>query len=1009
MADIDATTLPLEPELDPDKVYPNPRDPGETVDRRRFLGVVGASAAVAGVAGCSPRFAPLGEIVPYVQPPEQYTPGVPLHFATAMEMNGVGIGLLATSREGRPTKIEGNPEHPSSLGSSDLFSQGSLLDLYDPDRSKQVRHRQGPATWEEAFTTLRHALEKQRSAGGAGVRILSGACSSPTLAGLMGELLKHYPRARWTQYEPGGRDAILQGARRAFGQPLQPVYDFSKADVVLSLACDFLACEPGTVRYQRDFAERRRVRHDGKGGITADRMNRLYTIETCLTGTGVSSDHRLALKPSEIEAFARVLASEMKVPHAPPPDGLSEEARAWIVPLARDLAAHRQRSIVLVGECLSPSTHALGFAINEALGNIGQTLHFIAPAIEPGGSSQSLSDLVREMEAGQVELLLILGCNPLYTSPGDLPFGEALEKVTLSAHLGLQFDETAVVCDWHLPQAHYLECWGDVRGHDGKPALQQPLIEPLYDGRSAIELLAGILGTTERRGREVVREHWRAVRGKPENFDDLWEESVQKGVIDEPGSRVREVKIATDWASHPGTSTDGYGSLELVFLPDPTLHDGRFANNGWLQELPKPATKLTWGNAALMSPATARSVAIEPLLYPHGGQHGGVETRMVELNYRGRKVSAPVFVVDGHADGAVTVFLGHGRTMAGSVGNGVGFDAYQLRTSDAPGHGKGLELVPRPESFAVACTQVHHSMHDKEPIHHSTAADYLREPRNFTPALQKEADKAAATALSNSEPPPAEERDRRLYPLSLNPGWSNPGHKWGMSIDLSTCTGCSACVIACVAENNIPVVGKDQVLRAREMHWIRVDRYTVEGRNYFQPLPCMQCENAPCEYVCPVGATLHSHDGLNDMIYNRCVGTRYCSNNCPYKVRRFNFLAYADFTTESFKPMRNPDVSVRSRGVMEKCTYCVQRIRGAESAAIQKHSTIPEGSLQTACQQACPSRAIVFGNLNDGKAEVNRWKAEPHDYVVLGELNTRPRTSYLSAIRNPNPDMPKGT
>jgi molybdopterin-containing oxidoreductase family iron-sulfur binding subunit len=995
------------PTLRPDRVYPDPRDPGEGVDRRHFLAVLGASAAAAGVAGCSPSPAPPGEIVPYVRPPEQLTPGVPLTFATVAELAGTCIGLVVESHEGRPTKVEGSPDHPGSLGSSDVFSQAALLGLYDPDRSQHVTHRGAPATWEEAVAAIRAALDAQKSKDGSGLRVLSGATSSPTLGALRQELLTAFPKARWVRYEPCGRDAALEGSRRAFGDPLHPVHDFSKADVVLTLDADFLSCQPGTVRYQRDFADRRR----GSGG--PGKMNRLYAVESMLTTTGANADHRLALKPSQVELFARALAAELKVPGVPPPGTLPDSARGWLGPLARDLLAHKGRSLVLVGDGQPPALHALGHALNHALGNVGNAVRstdLLDATAENGGVA--FKRLVDDMAAGTVDVLLVLGANPAYTSPADLPFPDALKKVKLAVHLGQHADETAAACEWHLPEAHPLECWGDARGFDGTATIQQPLIEPLHGGRSAIELLAWLLSGTERRGRDVVRDTWRKARNNPADFEAFWEQTVQRGFIPDtaldPKSPELKKNAAEAWTPAEEHPRPQGGSLELQFLPDPTIHDGRFANNGWLQELPKPVTKLTWGNAAIMSPATAAAIGVRQETDGRGGQHGGVETDLVELRYRGRSVVAPAFVLPGHADGAVTVYLGHGRTRAGRVGNGVGFDAYRLRTSDAPGFGTGLEVVKAGGRETLACTQAHHAMEGRDPVKHTTAAEFARNPHFIRPELEKAAEKAAVTALSGGTPPPAAERDRRLIPLSLYPEWPQPGRQWGMAIDLAACTGCGACVVACQAENNIPVVGKEQVIRAREMHWIRVDRFAAGGREFFQPVPCMQCENAPCEYVCPTAATVHSHDGLNDMTYNRCVGTRYCSNNCPYKVRRFNFLAYADFDAENLKPMRNPDVSVRSRGVMEKCTYCVQRIREAEIESERSGKPIPDGRLKTACQQACPSRAIVFGDLNDPAAEVRRWKEQPHNYAMLAELQTKPRTTYLAAVRNPNPEMPEG-
>jgi len=989
--------------LDPTVVYPDPRNPAEWIDRRHFLAVAGASVALAGATGCSPRPAPRGEIVPYVRQPEQLTPGIPLRFASAMELAGNAIGLLVTSHEGRPTKIEGNPEHSGSLGSSDVFAQGSLLNLYDPDRSRGVRRGNVPATWEDALAAVRAALEAQRGQNGAGVRVLTGATTSPTFHALMAELLRQFKQAKWVRYEPCGRDAASEGTQRAFGESLQPVFDFAKADVVLALGADFLSCGPGTVRYQRDFADRRRVREHGTGGIAPEKMNRLYVVESTLSTTGVNAEHRLALKPSTIEVFARSLAAELKIPGAPSAAKLPESAQAWLGPLARDLLAHGGRSLVLVGDHFPASLHALGHAINHVLGNIGSTVRFIAPLSPPATEADSFTQLVRDMNAGQVQVLLIVGTNPVYTAPADLMFADALKKVKFVAHMGSHVDETAAMCTWHLPESHYLESWGDARGVDGTVLIQQPLIEPLYRSRSALEFIAALTGP-ERRGRELVREHWRTVRGNPNDFDAFWDRTVQKGVLAEPTVPAKEVKLSAGWPKG-STPIPEEETLEVEFRPDPTLFDGRFANNGWLQELPKPVTKLTWGNAVLLGPATAARFGIRNGPASRGGQHGGVEADVVELRYRDRTVRAPAFILPGHADGAITLYLGHGRTRAGQVGNQVGFDAYALRTSDALGVGRGVEIAKTDQTEMLACTQLHHAMNYNEPVQHTTAAEFARKPQFITSRREKEIEKAAVTALSDGEPPPPAERESRIFPLTLYSEWTYPAHKWAMAIDLSACTGCSACVVACQSENNSPVVGKEQVLRAREMHWIRIDRYVTNTGEFFQPVPCMHCENAPCEYVCPVGATVHSHDGLNDMVYNRCVGTRYCSNNCPYKVRRFNFLTFQDWETNTLKLGRNPEVTVRSRGVMEKCTYCVQRIRAAEIASERTRMPIPDGTLQTACQQACPSQAIRFGDLNDSNAEVRKWKEQPHHYALLADLNTHPRTTYLAAVRNPNPEL----
>jgi MoCo/4Fe-4S cofactor protein with predicted Tat translocation signal len=1011
------------------------------VSRRQFLTLMGASLALAGLSGCSTQPAPREKIVPYVRQPEEIVPGKPLFFATAVTLGGIATGILVESHEGRPTKIEGNPDHPASLGSTDAFTQASILSLYDPDRSKSVTYRGRPLGWTDALAALRTALEKLRTRNGAGLRLLTEAITSPTLASQLEEFLKTFPEAKWIQYEPIAGDTVLSGARQAFGEYVSTRYDFTKADVVLALDADFLASGAGSVRYTHDFSSRRGARGPAPAAGRAE-MSRLYAVECTPSCTGAVADHRLPLKASQIENFARAVAAELKLAGAPPAENLPESARAWLRPLARDLEKHNGSCVVLAGATQPASVHALVHAINDKLENTGKTVFHTAPVeARPGNGAAGLRELTEEMKAGRVELLIILGVNPVFTAPADLRFDKALEKVPLRFHHGLYQDETAVRCDWHIPEAHYLESWSDARAYDGTATIMQPLIAPLYDGHSAHELLAALTEPAERAGHDIVQSYWRGwqqKQGGTGDFEMFWQKSVQDGRV--PGTAFEQKKVRLgNWAQPgPEASPARVGSgLELVFRPDPTLYDGRFANNGWLQELPKPVTKLTWDNAALMSPATAKKVGLtgatgKPGI--NGGEHGQAIVDVVELTYRGRTLKAPVWAVPGHADDSITIHLGHGRTRAGKVGTGIGFDAYPLRTSTAPWFDTGLEVRPTGEKYTLACTQMHHAMEGRAAVRAGTFEQFRQDP-HFAEAGKGEKH--------------AEGADRRLVPLTLYPETPSPTYKWGMAIDLSKCTGCSACVVACQAENNIPVVGKEQVTRGREMHWIRIDRY-YEGdpfvaeqiETHFQPVPCMQCEKAPCELVCPVGATVHSHDGLNDMVYNRCVGTRYCSNNCPYKVRRFNFLQFADYTTGSLKLLRNPNVTVRTRGVMEKCTYCVQRIRAGEiesqkrlagvlagiedkksagritaaqaerqAAAARAAARIPDsdevGGLKTACQAVCPAQAIVFGDLNDKKSAVSRAKAEPLNYSLLAELNTQPRTTYLAALRNPNPEMPR--
>jgi len=937
----------------------------EAVDRRQFLQFMGASLALAGLSACTRQ--PTETIMPYVKAPEDIIPGRPLFFATAMPVGGIGTGLLVESHMGRPTKVEGNPEHPSSRGATDAFAQASILGLYDPDRSQVVSSAGEIRTWGTFVTTLDTTLELQRAKGGTGFRILTETVTSPTLAAQLKALLATYPNARWHQWDPIARDAARVGARMALGVDADVQYRFDQADVVLALDADFLGSGVGQVRHLRDFSARRRV-------ALGSTMNRLYAVESMPSVTGARADHRLALAATDVEKLAWALAAELgALPQKP--KGPAPEYARWLEAVAKDLGAHRGTSIVVAGDHQSPGVHALAHVLNHALGNVGQTVVYTDPvAAEPVHSLASLQDLVTDMDAGKVEVLLILGGNPVATTPADFQFGERLAKVGFRAHLGLYDDETALLCHWHVPEAHYLESWSDVRAADGTVSIIQPLIAPLYDGKTAHEVLAVAAGR-EQTSYDLVRKYWRPQPGAAD-FERWWRTALHDGLVEGTALPAKTVALRTDWvetAMGLHDSTHEAKGLELVFRLDPGVLDGRFANNGWLQEVPKPITKLTWDNAALVSPATAARLGLAP-------------EDVVTITNAGRKLEAPVWIVPGHAENSITMHLGYGRQRAGRVGNGVGFDANAIRTSDAPWIVRGVALEKTGRSYPLATTQEHHSMEGRHLIREATLEEFRREPA-FAREMVEEPDK-----------------DMTLYPPH-----PYEGAAWGMTIDLASCVGCNACVIACNAENNIAVVGKDQVGKGREMHWIRIDRY-FEGEPtnptiHHQPVPCMQCENAPCEVVCPVNATVHSSEGLNDMVYNRCVGTKYCSNNCPYKVRRFNFFKYQDWTTESLKLGRNPDVTVRSYGVMEKCTYCVQRINAARITARQEDRAVRDGEITTACQQACPAGAIVFGDLNDTTSRVALQKADARNYSLLGDLNTRPRTTYLASIRNPNPEL----
>ena len=960
----------------------------DPVARRTFLKLMGASLALAGVTACTRQ--PAEKIVPYVRQPEELIPGRPLFYATAMPLGGVATGLLVESHEGRPTKVEGNPLHPGSLGATDVFAQAAILGLYDPDRSQTLTNLGDIRPWSAFLGAIRAALTAQQPLKGAGLRILTESVSSPTLAAQIRDVRSRYPSAKWHQWDPASRHNVRGGAALAFGEHVDAQYRFGQADVILSLDADFLGSGPGGLRYARDFSARRRPEQ-------ADRMNRLYAVESMPTSTGARADHRLPLKPSEIERVAQEIAVAMRPGGLPGGRAASGPHAKWINAVAKDLQAHSGRSLVIAGDSQPPSVHALAHAMNAQLGNAGKTVVYTQPVeAEPVAQVDSLRDLVADMSAGKVDLLVIVGGNPVYTAPADLRFADALDKVQLRVHLSLYDDETSERCQWQIPEAHFLESWSDARAYDGTASIIQPLIAPLYSNKSAHELLAALSDRPERPAYDIVREHWSRNGGSglsrtPQDFEASWRRWLHDGVIANTAFAPKVLAPRmTDIFLRPAAASTG---IEISFRNDPSILDGRFANNGWLQELPKPITRLTWDNAVLASPDTAAKLRAEGTPSFEGGEHGQIISHIVELRYGGRTVRGALFPVIGHPDDCVTVHLGYGRARAGQVGTGAGFNANAIRTSDALAFGAGAEIVSTGEKTSLACVQYHHLMEGRGMVRAVTRDEFVRDPKS----VHEEAGGGGAK----------DETPAKI--ITLYPAVEYTGYKWGMAIDVNACIGCNACVVGCQAENNIPVIGKDQVLRGREMHWLRVDTYyrgpAENPETYFQPVPCMQCENAPCEVVCPVGATVHSSEGINDMVYNRCVGTRYCSNNCPYKVRRFNFLLYQDWDTPSLKLARNPDVSIRSRGVMEKCTYCVQRINAAKIDSEKEDRAVRDGEIKTACQQVCPADAIVFGNLNDPKSRVAQLQAETRNYALLGELNTRPRTTYLAALRNVNPEL----
>ena len=935
---------------------------------------MGASLALAGLSACTRQ--PEEKIVPYVRAPEGSVPGKPLFFATAVPLGGFAHGVVVESHEGRPTKIEGNPKHPASLGATDAFTQASVLTLYDPDRSQVAINVGRISTWGAFFAALSPHLETQRLRKGQGLRVLTETVTSPTLAHQLQGFLDVFPESKWHQYEPVNSDYIHAGARLVFGENVATQYRFDQAQTILALDADFLSYGPASVRYAHDFATRRRVWE----GQTA--MNRLYAIESTPSMTGATADHRLPMRGGEMAGVALIIAQELGVDVGERPAGLASLRIAhsqWLKAVVGDLQNNRGASIVIAGAQQPPIVHALAHAMNQALGNIGTTVFYTDPVeTRPVDQMASLRELVADMEAGLVDLLVIVGGNPVYNTPAEFRFTAHLSQVKLRVHLGLYEDETAQLCHWHLPETHALETWSDARAFDGTVTIMQPLIAPLYGGKSAHELLATLMGQPDRSSYTIVRDYWRR-QLPPEDFEQFWRTALHEGVVANTAMPYRTPEyrgLKIEDRDLPSATIHPSSSLELLLRPDPTIWDGRFANNGWLQELPKPLTKLTWDNAALISPATAQRLGLD-------------NENVVELRYQGRTMRAPIWLMPGHVDDAVTVHLGYGRWRTGRVGRGTGFNGYVLRTDSAPWGDSGLELRNTGERYPLASTQHHSSMEGRHLVRVGTLSQYLTHPE-FVHEMGHD--------------PPGD--------LTLYPPHAYNGNAWGMAIDLNACIGCNACVVACQAENNIPIVGKSQVAVGREMHWLRIDRYYKghidNPETYHQPVLCMHCENAPCEVVCPVAATVHDDEGLNVMVYNRCVGTRYCSNNCPYKVRRFNFLQYVDYHTPVLKLLRNPNVTVRSRGVMEKCTYCVQRISAARIEAEKEHRPIRDGEVITACQAACPSEAIVFGNINDPNSRVSKLKATRLNYGLLTDLNTRPRTTYLARLRNPHPDLAPG-
>ncbi|GBE30475.1 MAG TPA: 4Fe-4S dicluster domain-containing protein [Bacteroidetes bacterium] len=943
------------------------------VSRRAFLSTVGATLAFAGLTGCR---RPVEEIVPYVDAPEDMVLGEPEHYATSMPFGTSSYGLVVTCFEGRPTKIEGNNLHPSSLGKSNNFMQASILNLYDPDRSKKILNGGKEAAWEGFIEGWNEKKLAYNDNDGEGLAVLCTESNSPSLARLKSEFSSAYPKADWVTFDSVSDENIFAGARIASGKSLRPAFDYSKAEIILALDSDPFMLDSENVINAFGFAEGRRINNP------SDSMNRLYTVEPGYTLTGAMSDHRLQMPPSRIADFALALAHELEsrgvsIPAltaygSPSKLNLDEN---WINAVATDLLDHKGKSLISAGRRQSKTVHSLIFAINHALGNIGNTVSYQKADDLQVSDRTSLKNLVSNMKAGKVRTLIIMDGDPVTNAPVDLEFDAALNAVDQTVYLGSYSDDTASLCNWHINNAHYLESWGDCRSADSTPSVIQPMIEPLFYGKSDLELLQVLIHGESKSGYEIVRQTWSDIlRGH--SFESTWRKVLHDGVFAEGKSGTESVRITPgDIEAHLAANpfrTPPF-SMEVIFAADSSVYGGQYSNNGWMQELPDPLTKLIWDNAALISVSTASE---------NGLENGDI----VSIKLGDRSIEIPVWILPGHAYNTITLPLGYGLSGLGRIANGVGYRVNDIRTLDHMDYASGVSLQKTGEKHELATTQNHGSMEGRPLIREATIDEYHHDP-----------------AFAQHE----------VHVPDLKSLWEehkyDEGNQWGMSIDLNACIGCGACTLSCQSENNIPVVGKENADYGREMHWMRIDRYFNGDLDNptigFQPMACQHCEMAPCEQVCPVAATVHDSEGLNVMTYNRCIGTRYCSNNCPYKVRRFNFFNYTNTLPELIKMAQNPDVTVRSRGVMEKCSYCLQRINRSKRTAKLEDRELRDGEMVTACQQACPTEAIKFGNILDQKSNIVKAKNSERTYEVLAELNLRPRTSYQARLRNPNPAL----
>ncbi len=956
------------------------------LSRRNFLSLIAASVALAGLEGCKK---PVQKIIPYVEAEIGTIPGIPKYYASTLPFKNNALGVVIENHDERPVKVEGNEKHPTSLGKSNSFAQASTLEMYDPDRARGVKFKGKKVDWNEYLNFAKSIND----GNGKGLAVLMQESSSPTIKSIQEDFKKNLPNADWVVYESVNNENLYDGIELAFSKRLQPLYRLEKAQIIVSLGSDFLGVDDNNIYHTRKFAQNRNIVDENST------MNRLYVAESSISSTGSSADHRLNVPQHEMENLLAELAYELKQL------GLRIEAKKvkssnnlWVKAAAKDLFDGRGESIIIGGSSLSKEFHQLIALINY---NLKAPIDYYPLNMSQVSSVKNFESLCKDMKDGKINNLIILGANPVYDSPVDFDFAESLKKVKNSVHLTNIIDETSKLCSWNIAMNHYFECWGDAMTYDGHVSIVQPQIMPLFDSKSIIQVLSPIVHSKEQSAYDTVKNVWKSKIVKSGNFEREWDKVLHDGLYKKPIFKKVNVrpasKISTAVLNNYSLDNDKF---EIVFCPSSSVYDGRYANNGWLQEIPKPITSLTWDNAALISIKVAKKLNIK------NGQ-------MLEISVGDNSINIPAFITPGQNQKSITLELGYGRKFNGRIGNEVGFNVYPLRSSDSPSFILNGSIKVLNETYPLASTQDHHGLEDDK--YAAPGFDDLanKETQSRIPELVKQStldyykDNPDWVQKKVEQHKPDKKRswaDHSMY----NPDWDySKGPQWGMSIDLTSCTSCNACSIACQSENNIPVVGKQQVMNGREMHWIRIDNYFAGDPDNpevsTQSVACVHCELAPCESVCPVAATTHSSDGVNQMTYNRCLGTRYCANNCPYKVRKFNFYNYTRDLPEVVQMAMNPDVSIRFRGVMEKCTYCYQRISSARITAENEGREIKDGDFQVACQQSCPADAIKFGDINDPNSEVSKAKRRNRDYALLAHLGTAPRTTYLAKIRNQNP------